>query len=116
MDAGALLRQDSSWAAPMILISELRNALLGSVRRGLITLERAAQMSDDAAAILGPRLAGVDSGSVLDIAMECGLTAYDAEFVALARTIGVRLATLDGAILEGAPDVAARPAALLDTA
>ena len=100
----------------MILISELRNALLGSVRRGLITLERAAQMSDDAAAILGPRLASVDSGSVLDIAMECGLTAYDAEFVALARTIGVRLATLDGAILAGAPDVASRPAALLDTA
>ena len=115
-DAGALLQQDSSWAAPLILISELRNALLGSVRRGLITLERAAQMSEDAAAILGPRITGVDSAQVLDVAMECGLTAYDAEFVALARTIGVPLATLDGGILAGAPDVAVRPAAFLGSA
>ena len=113
-DAGELLQQDASWAAPLILISELRNALLGSVRRGLITLERAAQMSDDAAAILGPRLASVDSEHVFEVAMECDLTAYDAEFVALARTLRVPLVTLDGGILEGAPDIAVRPRAFLD--
>ena len=31
--------------------------------------------------------------------MECGLTAYDAEFVALARALGVTLVTMDAAIL-----------------
>jgi predicted nucleic acid-binding protein len=34
------------------------------------------------------------------------MSVYDAEFVALARRLGVDLVTADGAILEGAPDVA----------
>ena len=115
-DASALFEEDGEWAAPRILMSEFRNVLVGMVRRGAITLDRARVMSDRAAAILSDRITPVDSAHVLDVAMECRLTAYDAEFVALARTLGVPLVTLDGGILTGAPDVAARPAALLDTA
>ena len=40
------------------------------------------------------------------VALGWGLGAYAAEFVVLARTLGVRLVTLDGGILEGG-DVAA---------
>ena len=40
------------------------------------------------------------------VGLECDLSAYDAEFVVLARTLGVRLVTLNGGILEGG-DVAA---------
>ena len=43
---------------------------------------------------------------VLDVALECGLSAYDAELVALARTLEVTLVTLDASILRGAKDVA----------
>ena len=64
-------------------------------------------MIDDASLVLGDRIAEAASAQVLDVALECGLTAYDAEFVALARTLGVPLATFDNAILRGAPDVAA---------
>ena len=49
---------------------------------------------------------GVPHDRVIETALECGLTAYDAEFVVLARTLGVPLATSDREILEGAPDVA----------
>ena len=104
--ADLLLRQDPDWVAPAILMSELRNVLLGYVRRDSLLLDQAKAMTDDAAAILGDRLATVSGDQVLDVALECNLTAYDAEFVALARALAVPLVTLDSAILRGAPDVA----------
>ena len=70
-------------------------------------------MSDDAAVVLGDRIVSVSAHQVIDIALECGLTAYDAEFVALARALGVPLATLDNAVLQGAADVAVALQALV---
>ncbi len=105
-DAVLLLEQDPEWAAPAILMSELCNVLLGSVRRGAIDSDEAKAMSDDAAMVLGDRVGSVASTEVIDTALECGLTAYDAEFVVLARMLGVPLVTWDNAILQGASDVA----------
>ena len=105
-DAEQLFKQDPEWAAPVILMSELRNVLLGFVRQGVLNPAEAKAMSDDAASVLRDRIATVAGDQVFDVALESGLTAYDAEFVALARTLGVRLITLDGAILRGAADVA----------
>lgn len=113
-EASDVLRRDSVWFAPAILMSELRNALLGYVRRGTIALDRAREMSRDAALALDDRIVSIDSTLVLDVAMECDLTAYHAEFVVLARSLSVPLVTLDGGILDGAPDVAVRPRAFLD--
>jgi predicted nucleic acid-binding protein len=113
-DATMLFARDGDWAAPRILLSELRNTLVGMMRRGSITSDRAKVMSERAAEILGDRIMPVESAQVLDVAMECGLSAYDAEFVALARRLDVPLVTLDRGILDGAPDVAVRPRAYLD--
>ena len=112
--AATLLRRDSAWSAPPILISELRNVLVGFVRRGALTQEQAAAMTEDASAILGGRIAGASGRQVIAAALECGLTAYDAEFVVLARRLRVPLATLDGGILKGAPDVAVSLSALAE--
>ncbi len=105
-DAALLFERDPEWAAPVILTSELRNVLLGYVRRGDLTADQANAMCDDASEVLRGRTATVASGQVLDVALECGLSAYNAEFVALARTLGVPLVTLDGAMLRDAGDVA----------
>ena len=105
-DASRLLERDDEWAAPSTLPSELRNALLGYVRRGAITLDQAKAMDDDATAVLEGRIFDTPGPGVLDTAMECALTAYDAEFVTLARVLGVRLVTMNQAILRGAPEVA----------
>ena len=113
-NATAIFEKDGEWAAPRILMSEFRNTVLGMVRRGSITSDDAKVMSERAAGTLADRIMPVDSAQVLDVAMECGLSAYDAEFVALARTLGVPLVTLDAGILDGAPDVALRPRAYLD--
>ena len=108
-DAARLLRRDAEWAAPGILLSELRNVLVGLVRRDVVTANQAKAMSDDALEVFQDRIISVIDTRVIDTALECDLTAYDAEFVVLARTLGVPLATSDRAILSGAPDVAADP-------
>jgi len=106
-----LRRRDPEWAAPLIAVSELRNALLGYVRRGQAALDQAKRMNAAALTALGDRIHPVDGAAVLDAALECGLTAYDAEFVVCARTLGAPLVTLDGAVLRGAPDTAVSPSA-----
>lgn len=98
--------RDPEWATPTILVSELRNVLLGFVRQGIMDSDEAKSVADDALNVLEDRIFNVESADVIDTALECSLTAYDAEFVALARQSGVWLATRDSAILRGAPDVA----------
>ena len=107
-DAARLFLRDPEWAAPALLMSELRNVLLGFVRRGSMTAEQARAMCRDAAAVLGARVVRVSGDRVLDAALKCGLSACDAEFVVAARALGVRLATEDRAVLRGAGDVAVR--------
>ena len=105
-DAALLYAEDPEWAAPTNLMSELSNVLLGFVRSGVLGPDHVKSMCADASRALGDRVDNVPHGRVIDTALECGLTAYDAEFVVLARTLGVHLATSDRDILEGAPDVA----------
>jgi hypothetical protein len=52
--------------------------------------------------------------SVLRTAEVAGLSAYDAHYVALARSLSVRLVTEDGKILRTCPDVALSMQAFLD--
>ena len=106
-----LRRREPEWAVPCIAMSELRNVLTRFVRQGTMPLDEAKSWVEFVALALGDRVHAVDGAAVLDAALECGLTAYDAEFVVCARALGVPLVTLDGAILRGAPDVAVSPEA-----
>jgi len=104
--AADLLRQDAEWAAPPILLSELRNVLVGLVRGGRCDGREATAMHDDAVTILDDRIVGVDGPTVITAALALGLSAYDAEFVELARALDVPLVSADNEILAAAPDVA----------
>ena len=64
-------------------------------------------MIDHASIVLGNRVFDAPHADVIDVALNCELTAYDAEFVVVARQLGVSLATADRAVLRNAPDVAA---------
>lgn len=64
-------------------------------------------MMDHASLVLDDRVVDASHSDVIEVALNCGLTAYDAEFVVVARLLGVSLATADRAILRSAPDVAA---------
>ena len=69
-DAARLLDRDGEWAAPGILMSELRNVLIGFTRRGALTPDQAKDMIDDAALVLGDRIAEASSAQVVDAALE----------------------------------------------
>ena len=104
--AAALLRTETNWTAPSILLSGLRNVLIGFVRRGWTTLSDAKAMHDDAMSILGDRVGVVDGSDVLSVAASLGLSEYDAEFVVLARALECALVSLDRKIVAAASDVA----------
>ena len=104
--AQRLLREDPEWIAPRILWSELRNVVAGLVRRDFVQLSDAVAMVADADSVLAGTAPEVDSAQVVTTALESGLSAYDAEFVVLARSLGVSLVTADRQILECAGDVA----------
>jgi predicted nucleic acid-binding protein len=104
--AEALLESDPEWAAPLLWRSELRNILMGYVRRGGLDVEQALAIQREAEALLAPGEADVDSEAVLRLAAQSGCTAYDCEFVALAQKLAVTLITMDRALLRAFPEMA----------
>jgi predicted nucleic acid-binding protein len=102
--ARAWLRHDADWHAPHLLLSELRNVLLGEVRRNNLAAVDCAAIADAVAQQI--RWAPPPpSADVVAAALSGGLSAYDAEFVAVAQTAGVRLLTGDSAILRAYPSL-----------
>ena len=110
-DAEALCESDPEWVAPRLLVSALEYVLVGLVRKDLLDMVAAAEVLSVAVGDYEGRQIEVTGTAVLTAALDAGLSAYDAEYVVEARTLGVRLATRDRVILRAAPDVAIAPAA-----
>ena len=104
--AQRIMRRDHAWAAPWLWRSEFRNVLSGYVRRGELPLDFAIRLSVKAEAQMRGREYRVSSSEVLKLAQESGCSAYDCEFVALARGLGVPLVTGDRRIVAAFPTVA----------
>ena len=104
--AEAALLRDPEWCAPLLWRSELRNVLALYVRKKLLSLPDAHQIMDEAAQLMQGREYHVVSHQVLSLAAESTCSAYDCEFVALAKDLGVGLVTTDKQILSQFPDIA----------
>lgn len=104
--AEALMEHDPDWAAPVLWRSEFRNILAGYLRRGKLTFEQAHALQSEAEDLLSGAEYEVDSRSVLELVRDSECSAYDCEFVALAKTLGTKLVTMDGKVLRSFPDVA----------
>lgn len=106
--AQAVRLSDPEWHAPILWRSELRSILAGYLRQKALNKRQATAV----AAASETAFAGcehiVDSQSVLDIVATSALSAYDAEFVALASQLRVPLVTEDRAILREFPRLAVR--------
>ena len=88
----------------MLWRSEFRSVLSLYLRKGELSLRSANALQDAAEELLAGREQVVVSHEVLALAKTSGRSAYDCEFVAVARSIGVRLVTSDRQLLTSFPD------------
>jgi len=102
--AQAVRRQDPDWHAPILWRSEMRNVLTAYFRRGLLSRSQIARILRSADQGLAEGEHIVADSLVLDVVVNSTLTAYDAEFVALASVLAVPLVTADKAVLKAFPD------------
>lgn len=110
-ESEAVLQQDAVWAAPLLWRSEFRNVLISLVRTEALPLEKALVIVDEAERWLTGHEYSVVSRQVLELAHRSGCSAYDCEFVALARDLEVPLVTNDRQILKAFQTIAISPSA-----
>ena len=102
--AERLILQDVDWAAPLLWRSELCNVLTKYMRAGKISHEKAYQIQQQAETLMIGNEYQSNSLDVLKLANSSQSSAYDCEFVALARHLQVKLITQDKQILAQFPD------------
>ena len=102
--AQAVRQQDPDWHAPILWRSELRNVLTAYLRRQSLSREQIVEILDAADQALAGSEHVIADQLVLDVVEGSTLTAYDAEFVALASALSVPLVTADKTVLKAFPD------------
>ncbi|MBI5947507.1 MAG: type II toxin-antitoxin system VapC family toxin [Chloroflexi bacterium] len=109
--ARRVFAKDRDWSAPVLWRSEYRNALLGHVRRQDMTFRRATLAFSTAERMFLGREYVVETRRVFALAADNRITAYDLEFVALARQLSAPLVTFDKEVLAAFPNIAISPEA-----
>jgi len=107
--ARQVVLRDSEWVAPVLWRSELRNTLIMCFWGGLIGRDEAFAIMAAAEAMMAFNDYDVASDDVLELAASSGCSAYDAEYVVLARELRVPLVTTDKELLEKFPGTAVTP-------
>lgn len=104
--ARAVFQKDPVWAAPVLWRNEFRNVLAFYLRQKNLALADALQLISEARILFQGNEYEVESGQVLTLVSNSRCSAYDCEFVALARQLGIPLVTSDTQILSEFPDTA----------
>ena len=101
-DAQALYARDSDWRSESFLLVEFSNMLATYVRSSRLDAPAAAGLLAGAQRILTGTVA-LPHARALDLALEFGVSAYDARFLAVARNLGAKLVTEDAKLRRVAP-------------
>lgn len=101
--AQAVWHRDPDWYVPLLWRHEYLNVLATYVKAGGATLEEAEALWGDALRLLAPGEREVHMESALALAAEKGISAYDAQYVVLASSLGVPLVTADRRLRQAFP-------------
>ena len=107
--AEALFERDSDWVAPVLWRSEFRNILAGYMRRRTLSFDQARDVQSEAESLLSGSEYEVESRQVLELVHDSDCSAYDCEYVALARELGIPVVTADRQLLRAFPAFAVSP-------
>ena len=103
--AELLLMRQPKWIAPVLWRSEFRNVLALYLRKKILTLEQAYNIQTEAETLLTGNEYDVPSLDVLRLIEASECSAYDCEFVALAKKNHTILVTEDKKILKQFPKI-----------
>ena len=98
--------KDPDWQVPVLWRSEMRSILAGYLRDGSLSAAQARRVMRQVEEALSGCEHLVSSDAVLKVIEATRLSAYDAELVALAEELSVRLVTEDKAVLKAFPEAA----------
>ena len=112
--AEQVFKKDPEWCVPLLWRSEFRSVLSLYVRRKIISLSEAVEIYEAAEELLIHNEYEVSSIQVLNLSHISGCSAYDCEFVNLAKDLHVTLVTEDKKVLHNFPETAATMAQFLE--
>jgi len=101
-----VFKKDSRWSVPFLWRSEFRSVLSLYIKKKLLTLSEAIDIFEFAEELLKNNEYNVNTVQVLNLSYESNCSAYDCEFVTLAKDLNVPLVTEDKKVLSSFPDTA----------
>jgi predicted nucleic acid-binding protein len=102
-------RKDPEWSAPVLWRSELGSVLLKHMRHSGMKIELAKAVVEKALLVIRDRETLPLTPAVLEAALFFNVSAYDAEYLVVARQLGVPLLTFDRKLQLAAPGLAIAP-------
>jgi predicted nucleic acid-binding protein len=99
-----LLLKDPDWVSSILWRSEFRSVLSLYLRKNYLNISQAKHLMEQAEYLMLGAEYHVNSNDILDFLTRTNLSAYDCEFVVLAKELGIKLITTDKKILKEVPE------------
>lgn len=107
--AHQLHRRDPDWAVPQLWQHEFLNVLAMHEQRKVLSFDECASLWTDAREAVEPLEHDVNMIEALHFAAAGRISAYDAQYVALAHRLATVCVTMDKELLRRFPDLTASP-------
>ena len=104
--AEQLLTREPRWIAPSPWKSEFRNVLALYLRKNILTFDEILMITQQAESLMLENEYEVSSIQILHLVNTSNCSAYDFEFVALAKLLNIPLITSDKKIIHAFPGIA----------
>ena len=101
-----VLLKDPDWVSTILWRSDFRSVLSLYLRKEYINISQAKYLMEEAESMMLGSEYHVISNEILEMLLKTKLSAYDCEFVALAKELGANLITSDKKIIKEVPEIA----------